>query len=285
MRRVEWLTAWRSRLQAWWVLSERGEMPSDAAEQGSLLCRCALAEAFWLRFSREHWRSVLRGPGAVCAASALLLATLAFLSHGFAISRLLAHTWQTRVNTAPTAGYDPASDRLMGYLAPIVIALFVGAVMAAIEGIPTERHHGKYWSFLGWKAAATIVLLPLVWIEGGALLRAHIPYAGPRILFGGLCYAVAFVGSFGYAIHWVLLDQRQRCPVCLQRLALPVRLGSWASVFDPAATEMVCEAGHGTMTMAELEHSEPARWIELDDSWQRLFETASTPAGGSSQPK
>ena len=272
MRRMDWLAAWRARLQAWWVLSERGEMPSDAEGQGSLLCRTALAEAFWLRFSREHWRSVLRGPAITCSVSVLAFAGLSFMSRGFAVTRLLAHTWRTRVYTSPTSGYDPASDRLMGYLAPIVVALFIGAVMAFIEGIPAERQHWKYWLFLSWKAAATAILLPLVWIEGGAILRAHIPYEGPRILLGGVCYAVAFIGSFGYAIHWVLLDQRQRCPVCLQRLTLPVRIGSWASVFDPATTEMVCEAGHGTLTVAEIGNSELDHWNELDESWRGLFQ-------------
>jgi hypothetical protein len=52
---------------------------------------------------------------------------------------------------------------------------------------------------------------------------------------------------------------------------MPVTIGSWASVFDPAITEFMCEEGHGSLSVAETYADEPDRWTSLDASWQELF--------------
>jgi len=51
-------------------------------------------------------------------------------------------------------------------------------------------------------------------------------------------------------------------------------MGSWGSVLEPATTELLCEAGHGSLSMTETDAAEPDRWTVLGPSWKDLFQTA-----------
>src|SRR5690349_16752216 len=128
---------------------------------------------------------------------------------------------------------------------------------------PSGLYHGRYadchrpvvlgtvrlalLALLLFKMAMVMLIVPLVWIEGNAALRAHLAVRTLSLLLGWLAWTLAFLGAFGCAVIWVFTDQRRRCPECLGRLALPVTLGSWASVFDPVTTEMLCDEGHGSL--------------------------------------
>jgi hypothetical protein len=57
--------------------------------------------------------------------------------------------------------------------------------------------------------------------------------------------AVMLIAAMCWAVLWSKADQQPRCAFCLRRLVLPVRTGSWASVFEPANIEWLCEDGHG----------------------------------------
>jgi hypothetical protein len=76
---------------------------------------------------------------------------------------------------------------------------------------------------------------------------------------------------FACALAWVFADQRRRCPECLGLLALPVTIGSWASVLEPVSTELVCEQGHGSLSVPESALALPQKWTALDVSWRGLF--------------
>jgi hypothetical protein len=54
-------------------------------------------------------------------------------------------------------------------------------------------------------------------------------------------------------------------------LVLPVSVGSYASLFEPSATEMLCEQGHGALSLSDTETDVHDRWTRLDDSWKALF--------------
>jgi hypothetical protein len=82
-------------------------------------------------------------------------------------------------------------------------------------------------------------------------------------LAGGLLLAIAFVALFDWIILWSFDDQRRRCPVCLRRLVLPVRIGTWASVFEPVTTEWVCDMGHGSVCVNEVEPGKAELWSKL----------------------
>jgi hypothetical protein len=229
-----------------------------------------LADALRRRLRPAEWREWVRGPAAVVVGVVVFAAALVALSGGLRVTREL---WEAAMGPAFRAhGYDPRSDRLFGYMAPIVSALTTGLFCAVVARLHVALGGWRYWSFLSFKLASVLVLGPLVWIEGGAWLRSVLPNEGSRVIFGGLLLSVGFVCAFGYGVLWCLRDQRVRCPVCLRRLAMPVTLGSWASTFEPASTEMLCEDGHGALCVSETQSGQPDRWTPLDSSWRELFE-------------
>jgi hypothetical protein len=251
----------------WWALAQRGEVTTRGMGE---LCRAMLADAVRRRLRPGEWRDWARGPAAVVLGGVVLAAVLVGLSGGLTVTRGL---WEAATGPALRPhGYDPRSDRLFGYMVPIVSALSTGLFCAVASGLHAAAGGWRYWSFLSFKLTGVLILGPLYWIEGGSWLRTVLPSEGARVIFGGLFLSVGFVCAFGYGVMWCLRDQRLRCPVCLRRLTMPVTLGSWASMFEPAATEMLCEEGHGALCVAELERGQPDRWTPLDASWREFFE-------------
>jgi hypothetical protein len=51
---------------------------------------------------------------------------------------------------------------------------------------------------------------------------------------------------------------------------MPVTMGSWASVFEPVTTEMLCHEGHGSLSVVEGDIGGGDRWVALDTSWRGL---------------
>lgn len=273
--RVEWRARWDSRLHNLCILIERGELPPQAPS----LCRDAVASAFRLRFVPASWRAWVRGPSFVLLAAALVLALAAVFTHGFATTRSLAGTalsWSLsyrlpRLPNMQPPRYDPLGDRVIAHLVPLMLAMAASIVLLLIgrlSRVSPGPYGWRYWLFLAAKTAAVMAIVPLLWIEGGAALRARIPNQVLGVLIGGVGLALVFIAAFGAAMVWDFSDQRLRCPVCLRRLAMPVALGSWASTFDPPATEFLCDAGHGSLCVSEISAGEPDRWVNLDDSWR-----------------
>ena len=52
---------------------------------------------------------------------------------------------------------------------------------------------------------------------------------------------------------------------------MPVTMGSWGSVLDPAMTESLCDSGHGALCQPESAEGLPDKWTKLDPSWRELF--------------
>jgi hypothetical protein len=268
-RRV-WRALWHARLENLWILAGRGELPVQAPAETVQLCRDAIASAFWQRFERTRLLRWVRGPGFVIAFAAGALALLAALSRGFQATRSVIHTaieWRIDSHILP---YDPRADLVVATCVPILLALTVGAALMAIGRLSLGRYGWRYWLFLLAKLAAVMVIVPLVWIEGNAALRAHLGVRTLGLFFGWLAWTLAFLGGFGCGVIWVFTDQRRRCPVCLGRLAMPVTLGSWSSVLEPVTTEMLCGEGHGSLSVDESEIGAGDRWIALDSSWREL---------------
>ena len=162
--------------------------------------------------------------------------------------------------------------KIFAYAIGTGFALAIGIVLIAIGGAGLHRHGWRYWAFLVLKTASVVTILPLIWIELSAAVYSALPESGFRAILTGLVFTLIFIAGFGWAVWWCFADQRRRCPVCLQLLAMPVTMGSWASTFEPAATELLCEEGHGTLCFPETEGGEPEHWTTLDDSWRDLFE-------------
>lgn len=83
------------------------------------------------------------------------------------------------------------------------------------------------------------------------------------------CFLITLGG-----VQWCLRDQSQRCPVCLERLQHPARVGEPSRNFLAwNGTELICTDGHGLLHVPEIQTSwfgEP-RWLMLDASWKGLF--------------
>lgn len=76
--------------------------------------------------------------------------------------------------------------------------------------------------------------------------------------------------SWLLSMRWAWNDQRNRCPVCLHSLSLPVRIGEASHTFlEWYGTELVCTRGHGLLHVPEISTScySEQRWLYLDPSW------------------
>ncbi len=77
-----------------------------------------------------------------------------------------------------------------------------------------------------------------------------------------------------FGMRWVLLDHRQRCPVCLNRVAHPAQVGHTSRMFLAwSGTELICTEGHTLLYVPDLATSwfSAPRWMYLDSSWDFLF--------------
>ena len=167
--------------------------------------------------------------------------------------------------------YDPPlGDQVVGRVVPIALALAIGAALVAIGRLSLGRYGWRYWLYLALKIVGVIVLIPLLWIEGSRFLWNLLTPELLRVWVAGIGATLAFMGGFGLAAIWAFDDQRRRCPVCLRRLARPVTMGSWSSMFEPVTTEFLCDEGHGALSLAESEIGEGDRWVSLDASWREL---------------
>ena len=81
-----------------------------------------------------------------------------------------------------------------------------------------------------------------------------------------------FICLFG--MRWILLDQRERCPVCLRRVTHPAQVGQASRTFLAwNGTELMCASGHTLLHVPGLPTSwfGTQRWMYLDTSWKFLF--------------
>jgi hypothetical protein len=86
-------------------------------------------------------------------------------------------------------------------------------------------------------------------------------------------FAFAFVICL-FTLRWAVLDQRQRCPVCLRRVTHPAQVGTASCTFlGWNGTEMICTGGHTLLHVPSLPTSwfGAQRWLYLDPSWEFLF--------------
>ncbi len=168
---------------------------------------------------------------------------------------------------------------LLWYGIGLVFAIAIGAGMVQVRKPSfavshAQRSRLRYWAFFAAKTALLLAAVALAWVEVAEGIQFRFDSAVVRELIGGVLATVAFVIAGACAVYWSFYDQRSRCPECLQRLTLPVTIGSWSSpLLDPVTTEMVCERGHGALCFPETQSSasERERWTALDESWKELF--------------
>jgi len=252
-RRAAWRRQYENSFECLRTLDQRGELASEASACFAWLCRDALLNAVSNRFGQLDLQSWARSPLFFMLAASAALVIVGFATHGFSVTRSLL---QVLRNTA-----GPYPDRVIANSVPIVFAVLVGGLTAAQHASRLRRGWGCL-GFLLFKVFSLEAITLALWIEGGAALRASIHSEILRAFAGGLALAILFVAAFDWVIVWIFDDQYHRCPVCLRRMVKPVRIGSWASVFEPVTTEWLCEAGHGSVCMHEIEQGE-SEWIKV----------------------
>jgi hypothetical protein len=116
------------------------------------------------------------------------------------------------------------------------------------------------WVFLAVKVA---LVIPAVLCGALALGPIAPPLAAWGLFFGLL-----------FAFRWALMDQRERCPVCLRLLSNPTRIGDASQCFlGWYGTELVCSHGHGFLYVPGTSTSwyDTQRWQYLDPTWSNLL--------------
>lgn len=127
----------------------------------------------------------------------------------------------------------------------------------------------RRWLFLLFKLAASILFACFVGMS--------IAYASEQLAPSTAAFVQMTVTFLVCLItfRWTLKDQRRRCPVCLEVLQNPARVGepsrnflSWNGI------ELICVGGHGFLHVPELPTSwfGTQRWLYLDPSWKSLFD-------------
>lgn len=162
------------------------------------------------------------------------------------------------------------------YMVGTIFAMISGLVLVAREHRQTGARGWRYWIFLAAKTLLAVALPLLAWMESGAFFRTFQPLLGAGAGIGRIIALLVFIGACSGALWWTFADQRRRCPACLRQLAMPVTVGSPASVFEPALTELICPNGHGALSLPGNETDRPDRWVVLDSSWGELFKNRST---------
>ncbi len=88
--------------------------------------------------------------------------------------------------------------------------------------------------------------------------------AGGSLRFGLLFVAYLLLAALQCRYWWS--DLSQRCPICLDRLIMPLTEGTAHRILlDPAITESVCAHGHGVL---------------VESRWSRRFRPEESPLGG-----
>ncbi|HWR49811.1 MAG TPA: ABC transporter permease [Bryobacteraceae bacterium] len=168
---------------------------------------------------------------------------------------------------------------LIAYLTGLAFAVLIGLGMvqvrkpsfAAIRRSP-PRSRLYYWGFFAAKTLLLQFALFLAWVETSQAFVGTLDPGFVRDIVGIVLVSAVFLVLCALAVYWSVYDQRWRCPECLERLMMPVRIGSWASpLLEPVTIEVFCEKGHGALVMGQTASSEADRWTRLDASWRELF--------------
>jgi hypothetical protein len=198
---------------------------------------------------------------------------------GFAVARLedpRPGSWRMSPSILPllvpdgaggTIRYEcicPAFAELpvMGHVWMLAISLLVASTGTSfLLGEYGGGHRARRWIFFAAKFALLIVIVVCGSLDFGAIVsEALVPHS---LLVG-----------YVLAIRWALVDQRQRCPVCLRVLTSPTRIGGASHAFLAwYGTELICGRGHGLLHVPEIRTSSywTQRWMSLDESWRGVI--------------
>jgi len=157
---------------------------------------------------------------------------------------------------------------MLAFLALPAITSFSLGEYSVSSHRPSWPRRLRCWGFLAAKIA---LLLPIVYYASLDLAFWFTTRYSPAAQY------IQLLSSFSiclFGLQWTLLDQRQRCPVCLRRVSNPARVGhaSW-TFLAWNGTELMCLGGHTLLLVPGLPTSwfSTQRWLYLDATWDFLF--------------
>ena len=208
---------------------------------------------------------------------------------GYAVAHLTnpgqAEMWTSRVHITDYNSIDDLwgvafEERTRGpwdtFLFTVLLALLslpaITSVSLAEYGYSLHRPSWKNrlcrWVFMSTKIG---LLLPLVYFSSVDLAYWPTTYYSNSLEYAQLIFSFS-ICLFG--LRWALLDQRQRCPVCLRRVSNPARVGHASRTFLAwYGMELICTEGHTLLHVPGMPTSwfSTQRWLYLDTSWEFLF--------------
>ena len=157
---------------------------------------------------------------------------------------------------------------LLAFLALPAIASVSLADYSFSSHKPSSIRRALRFGFLGMKIVS---ILSIAYFASIALAYWRFPVfsASGTYIQLAASFAICLLG-----MRWALLDQRQRCPVCLRRVTHPAQVGLVSRMFLAwSGTELICEGGHTLLHVPGLPTSwfSTQRWMFLDSSWDFLF--------------
>ncbi len=176
----------------------------------------------------------------------------------------------------------PIQDRirqpLMSYMLALFVTFLVMTAFLCSGRLKLRPQRASFLSALRWWSFFVVksVLLLSILVTAVVELTSE-PYVFPSseatfIIESASLWAFS-IGSL-FLLWWSLADQQSRCRVCLRKLVLPASIGrSGCQLLSWVGTELACPEGHGLLHLTETDVSwvDPARWTELDESWESLF--------------
>jgi|SRR5579864_190335 len=133
---------------------------------------------------------------------------------------------------------------------------------------PSLARRGRFWAFLLAKITISSAIVFYASVDLGCLL---VPPFSPSSAY---IQATSSAALCLLGLTWAWRDQKHRCPICLRRMAHPVRVGQPSRTFlEWNGTELICERGHILLHVPEVPTSwfGAQRWLCLDGSWRFLF--------------
>ncbi len=163
---------------------------------------------------------------------------------------------------------------LLAFLALPALTSFSLGEYSTSSHRPSWPRRLRCWGFFLAKIA---LLLPIVYYASLDLAFWFTTHYSPWAQY------IQLLSSFSiclFGLRWILLDQRQRCPVCLRRVSNPASVGhaSW-TFLAWNGIELMCLDGHTLLLVPGLPTSwfSTQRWLYLDTTWNFLF-ASSTPS-------
>jgi hypothetical protein len=172
---------------------------------------------------------------------------------------------------------------LTSYLGLTVLAMVVlfTANGRSVRRLCTTSRHRTFSDLLRWWAFFTLKTVMLVAIVGLAstdLVEAAVQRFGshaPEYASGAAMWG--FVVGLTIALSWSIRDQGARCRTCLKRLHTQIALGvSIVPLWGPSGLDLLCDSAHGMLHIPVMQLSclDSERWIDLDDSWREIAQSA-----------